>query len=122
MIHRSSAPDPELEKIYVQHSPRIKPSLVGEAFHTPIIPPSHYQKALDLHGYTKLEALQKVEWLLNYARQKKLQRIRIITGKGLSSPFGPVLFPAVKTALLQEKERRKITHFTAEEGVFEVFL
>ena len=39
----------------------------------------------DLHGFTLLEANEKIEQLINYCQQKGFKEILLITGKGLHS-------------------------------------
>ncbi|MEI7511018.1 MAG: Smr/MutS family protein [Candidatus Peregrinibacteria bacterium] len=122
MLRLFSAPDSELEKIYQQYSPRLTKSLVGELLSEPRAYPQKYEKAIDLHGFTRDEALKKAEWLVRHSQKSHLLRIRIITGKGDSSPNGPVLLPAIRDFLSAEKERSNIARFTEGEGMFEVFL
>ncbi len=75
---------------------------------------------LDLHGHTTQEAKVVLDELVD---EGKYSYIRIITGKGLHSPNGPVLRDFIKSYL----EARRI-HFTQSkiqdggEGALEVFL
>ncbi len=45
--------------------------------------PKRYR--FDLHGFTLLEANEKVKELINYCQQKGFKEILLITGKGLHS-------------------------------------
>ena len=54
------------------------------------------QKILDLHGFTRDEALRELEDFLFYAKQDNDVQVEVITGRGSHSPEGvPVLKHAV---------------------------
>ena len=55
---------------------------------------------IDLHGLTKKEAMESCD---RFLRENSGQRVEIIVGKGIHSPQGPVLKPAVKE-MLKERE------------------
>lgn len=57
---------------------------------------------LDLHGCTAGEARDAVRALLHDARSHAWKRARIIVGKGMHSPHGPVLPDTVKACLTTE--------------------
>lgn len=82
------------------------------------------QAEIDLHGLTKAEAGDSLEKFLENARGKKLERIRIITGKGLHSENGrSVLSGFVKNIL--EKEDLKYSDaklYDGGSGAIEVLL
>lgn len=46
------------------------------------------QATIDLHGFTKQEAMEKLESFMNESREHGLRKISIITGKGLHSQDG----------------------------------
>lgn len=61
------------------------------------------QAEIDLHGLTKTEAADSLAKFLKDARNKKYDRIRIITGKGLHSENGmSILNKYVKSVLEKE--------------------
>lgn len=45
----------------------------------------HVTKSLDLHGFTLNEANEKVESFINDCFDKKVSKVKIVTGKGLHS-------------------------------------
>ena len=60
---------------------------------------------LDLHGHTKLEALDALEEFLNFAREENIRCVRVIHGKGYGSTNkGPVIKPLVNKALRRKDE------------------
>jgi DNA-nicking Smr family endonuclease len=64
------------------------------------------ESELDLHGLTGPEAEQRTASFIAVARQKGVQTLRIITGKGLHSQ-GPAVLPDVVEQLLSELKRAK---------------
>lgn len=80
-----------------------QPSLAWTIKHSP--PP---QDELDLHGMTQQEAELALKRFLLYAQQARLKTVRIITGKGLHSPQGPVLRDLAETRLRLEKRQNTI--------------
>lgn len=48
-------------------------------------------ETLDLHGYVKDEALQRLARFISQAYHRGSKAVLVITGKGLNSPDGPVL-------------------------------
>jgi DNA-nicking Smr family endonuclease len=48
-------------------------------------------ETLDLHGYVKDEALQRLARFISNAYHRGSKAVLVITGKGLNSPDGPVL-------------------------------
>ncbi len=61
------------------------------------------QAQLDLHGCTAVEAIQQSLDFLTRARNRRLQTVQIITGKGLHSE-GPAVLPEVVEEKLRELE------------------
>jgi len=82
---------------------------------------------LDLHGFLKDEALRRLEHFIDSAFARGLQAVLVITGKGLNSPEGPVLPPAVDV-WLRDRGRGKVAEFHAAprdrggSGAYVVFL
>ncbi len=68
------------------------------------------QDCLDLHGFTVDEAEMEFNHFLKQALQKKLKCIKIIHGRGLRSPHGPVLKVAV-VKWLSRKYRKHVSAF-----------
>ncbi len=62
------------------------------------------QAELDLHGLTRTEALERVQYFCENSRHQGLQLLRIITGKGLHSGASPVLKDAVESRLVALKK------------------
>lgn len=60
---------------------------------------------MDLHGYTLDDALGKLDQFIKNHEQElveyniKSRKVKIITGKGNGSKFGPILKPAVEANL-----------------------
>ncbi len=78
---------------------------------------------LDLHGCTAGEAKDAVQAMLRDARANAWKRARIIVGKGIHSPNGPVLPNAVKACLAQEGYMYTYAKIQdGGEGVLEVVL
>lgn len=73
---------------------------------------------LDLHGYTKNEALVEVETFLRDAESSRKSPVRIITGKGTHSPQDAVLFHAIKAYLNHNplKNIKRFNHPKQREG------
>ncbi len=59
---------------------------------------------LDLHGYVRDEALQRLAQFISGAHHRGSKAVLVITGKGLNSPDGPVLQGSVD-AWLREQGR-----------------
>ena len=77
----------------------------------------HYpgpETELDLHGFTGPEAERRTPGFIAAARQKGLQTIRIITGKGLHSDGPEVLPDVVEQVLLDLKREGGIFAFRWE--------
>jgi DNA-nicking Smr family endonuclease len=72
------------------------------------------QEELDLHGFTAAEAEQKTAAFIGSAGRRRLQTIKIITGKGLHSPNGPVLKDVVEHRLAELKSSRAILAYMWE--------
>ena len=80
----------------------------------PLHPP--IQEELDLHGCTSAEAKIKVENFLLTARLKRLESLRVITGKGLHSQGAPVLPDFVELLFRQMKLDGGIASYAWENG------
>ncbi len=82
---------------------------------------------LDLHGFLRDEALNRLERFISGAYSRGLEAVLVITGKGHNSPEGPVLQGAV-AAWLRERGRGMIVEFfpapreKGGSGAFVVFL
>ncbi len=82
---------------------------------------------LDLHGFLRDEALQRLERFISEAFNFGQQAVLVITGKGLNSPEGPVLQGAV-AAWLRDRGKRMVAEFAPAprdlggSGAFVVFL
>ena len=82
---------------------------------------------LDLHGYMKDEALQKLDRFIRHASLNGQQAVLVITGKGINSPEGPVLQGAV-ASWLRERGKGTVAEFAPAprdkggSGAFVVFL
>jgi DNA-nicking Smr family endonuclease len=70
----------------------------------------HIGEELDLHGYLKEEALQRLRHVIVSAYARGVQAVLVITGKGLNSPEGPVL-PGAVAAWLREQGKGMIAEF-----------
>jgi DNA-nicking Smr family endonuclease len=57
------------------------------------------EATLDLHGVAVANAVRKVEWFLENAIFHGFLVVRIVTGKGVHSEFGPVVRPQVEAYL-----------------------
>jgi DNA-nicking Smr family endonuclease len=62
-------------------------------------------ETLDLHGYVKDEALQRLAQFISNAYHRGSTAVLVITGKGLNSPEGPVLQGSVDTWLREQGKR-----------------
>lgn len=60
-------------------------------------------KTVDLHKYTKNEALEKVLIILKSAKKENLKKLKLICGKGKHSLEEPVLFESVKSFLKENQ-------------------
>jgi DNA-nicking Smr family endonuclease len=84
-------------------------------------------RELDLHGFLKDEALQRLEQFISEAVTLGQQAVLVITGKGLNSPEGPVLQGTV-AAWLKDEGKRMVLEFVPAprylggSGAFVVFL
>ncbi len=74
------------------------------------------QRQLDLHGCTLLEAQRKTRHFLENCHHFGLQKVRIITGKGLHSDGQPVLPDGIELMLKEIKERNEIHSFHWEKN------
>ena len=72
------------------------------------------QQELDCHGLTAAETERRLHWFLDRARYQALRTVRIITGRGLHSPNGPVLPEVVETELRLLQKNGQITGFRWE--------
>jgi DNA-nicking Smr family endonuclease len=59
-------------------------------------------ETLDLHGYVKDEALQRLARFISGAYHRGSKAVLVITGKGLNSPEGPVLQGSVDAWLREQ--------------------
>jgi DNA-nicking Smr family endonuclease len=66
--------------------------------------------SVDLHGMTLCEAEAAVEEFLHQAVSRRLRCVKIIHGRGLRSPGGPVLKKAL-ISLLSWKHRKRVLAF-----------
>jgi DNA-nicking Smr family endonuclease len=73
------------------------------------------QDCLDLHGLFLQEAEEEVEGFLDEAIRKRLRCVKIIHGRGLRSPCGPVLKEAVIEWLTRRHWKRIIAFVTARQ-------
>ncbi len=71
------------------------------------------QDFLDLHGYTRQEALEALRNFLREARQRGLSCVKIIHGRGLRSVRGPVLKEAVCRWLERDFRKLVVAYATA---------
>ncbi len=97
---------------YFYHS-RLIANLIGDMKRLPPHTLKHYlsrpEAELDLHGFTRLEALLEVQSFLEKAHQQVWQRVKIITGRGLNSHNGqPILKEAVMVWLEEHRYRFEI--------------
>ena len=74
------------------------------------------QDELDLHGYTASEAENKTDFFISHCQNNRLKTIRIITGKGLHSPQGPVLQGVVEAKLMELRAQKKIIAYRWEKN------
>lgn len=72
------------------------------------------QDFLDLHGYTRQEALEILRDFLRQARQRGLGCVKIIHGRGLRSVRGPVLKEAVCRWLERDFRKHIVAYATAQ--------
>jgi DNA-nicking Smr family endonuclease len=73
------------------------------------------QDCLDLHGLILREAEEEVEGFLGEAARKRLRCVKIIHGRGLRSPCGPVLKDAVIEWLTRRHWKKIIAFVTARQ-------
>ncbi len=74
---------------------------------------------LDLHGFTSTEAELRVVDFLKSITSRGVKTVRIITGKGLHSPTGPVLPDVVEGVLRVMLAQKKIKGFSWEKRIKE---
>ncbi len=72
------------------------------------------QDSIDLHGLTTPEAKDAVEAFLRHCRKEGLRCVKIIHGRGLRSPRGPVLKEAVLYWLRRDFRKWIIAYATAK--------
>ena len=70
----------------------------------------HIGEELDLHGYLKEEALQRLKHFIASAYARGVPAVLVITGKGFNSPEGPVL-PGAVDAWLREQGKGMVAEF-----------
>jgi len=70
----------------------------------------HIGEELDLHGFLKDDALERLEHFIADAYARGLQAVLVITGKGINSPEGPVL-PGAAAAWLREQGKGMVAEF-----------
>ncbi len=73
------------------------------------------QDCLDLHGLIVQEAEEEVESFLDESVKKRLRCVKIIHGRGLRSPCGPVLKEAVVEWLTRRHWKKIIAFVTARQ-------
>lgn len=61
---------------------------------------------LDLHGFTKTESLSALREFMSNAHELGWQRVQIITGKGLNSPYGKPIIRESVIEWLQDQSYR----------------
>ncbi|NJD57405.1 MAG: hypothetical protein FIA94_13520 [Nitrospirae bacterium] len=69
------------------------------------------QDSIDLHGFILGQAEEALRTFLAEARRRGFRCVKIVHGRGLRSPNGPVLKHAV-TALLSSRYRKRIIGFS----------
>jgi len=74
----------------------------------------HPQEAIDLHGHTAVEAENKLNNFITFAKANSLQTVRVITGKGNHSKNGPVIPDTVELLLIDLKKKKRILTFKWE--------
>lgn len=93
---------------------------VNEEYHGDIARKLHggqfaIQDSLDLHGLIVEEAQAEVERFMQEAFRKRLRCVKIIHGRGLRSPHGPVLKDAVVNWLIGRYKKRLIAFVSARQ-------
>ncbi len=73
------------------------------------------QDCLDLHGLILEEAKEEVDRFLAESRERRLRCVKIIHGRGLRSPSGPVLKEAVIQWLACRHRKKIIAFVTARQ-------
>jgi DNA-nicking Smr family endonuclease len=73
------------------------------------------QDCLDLHGMVLEEAEEEVDGFLAESREKRLRCVKIIHGRGLRSPSGPVLKEALISQLACRHRKKIIAFVTARQ-------
>jgi len=73
------------------------------------------QDSLDLHGLVIEEAEHEVDTFIKKALKNNYRCIKIITGRGLRSPKGPVLKNAVVKWLLSKHRKHMVAFVTARQ-------
>lgn len=74
------------------------------------------QDCIDLHGFTLTEAVNALQEFLAEARQRGFRCVKIIHGRGLRSPQGPVLKNAVISFLSSRYRKHVIGFATARKN------
>ena len=74
------------------------------------------QDCIDLHGFTLTEAVNALQDFLAEARQRGFRCVKIIHGRGLRSPQGPVLKNAVISFLSSRYRKHVIGFVTARKN------
>ncbi|MGW8272045.1 MAG: Smr/MutS family protein [Thermodesulfovibrionales bacterium] len=86
---------------------RVRPDSCDEKYHVAV------QDTLDLHGMTVDEAFDELRVFLKEAVEKRRSCVKIIHGRGLRSPRGPVLKHNVITWLTRKYRRNVVSVMTA---------
>jgi len=72
------------------------------------------QDSIDLHGMTLIEAEEALSYFFRQAIQKRLFCVKVIHGRGLRSPQGPVLKEALKKFLHRAFSKWILAYATAK--------
>lgn len=73
------------------------------------------QDSIDLHGMTLVEAEEALKSFFAEAVRRRSFCVKVIHGRGLRSPNGPVLKEALKTWLQRSYRKRVIAYATAKD-------
>jgi DNA-nicking Smr family endonuclease len=74
------------------------------------------QDSIDLHGMTLVEAEDALSCFFKQAIQKRLFCVKVIHGRGLRSPQGPVLKEALKRFLHRSFSKWTLAYVTAKQS------
>jgi DNA-nicking Smr family endonuclease len=74
------------------------------------------QDSIDLHGMTLIQAEESLHVFLREALQKRLFCVKVIHGRGLRSPGGPVLKEAVQKWLRGVFRKQVLAYSTAKDS------